>query len=88
MTIIQLTKWGNSQGIRINKETLRYLNFDSQEIDNQEIKFEMKIKDGQIILNPIREMTKLEKLFEDFNGDPKDYKSSINWGEAVGEEIW
>ena len=88
MTITQLTKWGNSQGIRINKEILKSLNFDSQEIENQEIKFEMKIKNGQIILNPIKEMTKLDKLFEDFDGDPKDYKVSIDWGNSVGKEVW
>lgn len=34
MTIIQLIKWCNSQGIRINKEILKSLNFDSQEIEN------------------------------------------------------
>lgn len=88
MTVAQLAKWGNSQGIRINKETLRDLNFDSQEIENQEIKFEMEIKNGQIILNPIKEMTKLDKLFINFERDPKDYEVSIDWGNPVGKEVW
>ncbi len=88
MIVTQLTKWGNSQGIRINKETLKSLNFNSKEIENQEIKFEMKIKDGQIILNPIKEMTKLDKLFVEFEGDPKNYKVSIDWGNPVGKEVW
>lgn len=88
MIVKQLTKWGNSQGIRINKEVLRSLNFDSKEIENQEIKFEMEIKKGKIILKPIKEKTKLDKLFEDFDGDPKDYKTSIDWGDPVGKEIW
>jgi antitoxin component of MazEF toxin-antitoxin module len=48
----------------------------------------MKIEKGQIILTPIKEMTKLEKLFEDFDGDPKDYRSSINWDNLVGKELW
>ena len=88
MMVTQLTKWGNSQGIRINKETLRNLNFDLEEIENQKIKFEMEIKNGKIILNPIKEMTKLDKLFEDFEGDPKDHKVSIDWGNPVGKEVW
>lgn len=88
MTIIQLSKWGNSQGIRIDKETLKCLNFDSQEIDSQEIRFEMKVTNGKIILNPIKEMTKLDKLFENFDGDPKNYKLSTDWGDPVGKEVW
>lgn len=67
MQITQLTKWGNSQGIRINKEILRKLKLNLEEVENQKNKFEIKIKSGQLILNPIKEMTKLEKLFEDFH---------------------
>lgn len=88
MVVTQLAKWGNSQGIRIDKETLKSLNFDSEEIENQEIKFEIEVKDNYIILKPIKKTTKLDKLFEDFDGDPKDYKVSIDWGESVGKEIW
>lgn len=33
-------------------------------------------------------MTKLDKLFENFNGDPKDYKVSIDWGNPRGKEVW
>ena len=88
MTVLQLAKWGNSHGIRINKEILKALNFSALEIKNQEIKFEMKIEQGQIILNPIKEMSKLDKLFEDFHGNPKDYKVSIDWGNPRGKEVW
>jgi hypothetical protein len=35
-----------------------------------------------------KEITRLEKLFEDFNCDTKDYKSSTNWGYPVGKEVW
>lgn len=48
----------------------------------------MEIRNGQIILNPIKKMTKLDKLFEDFDGDSKDYKASIHWGNSVGREVW
>ncbi len=88
MIVTQLTKWGNSQGIRINKKTLKSLNLDTKEIENQEIKFEMDIKDGKIILNPIKEITKLDKLFADFEGNSKDHMVSIDWGDSVGNEVW
>lgn len=88
MQITQLTKWGNSQGIRLNKEILRELKLDLEEVENQKIKFEIKIKSGQLILNPIKEMTKLEKLFEDFHDDSEEFKVSIDWGDPVGKEIW
>ena len=88
MIVTKLAKWGNSQGIRIDKETLKALNIDSKEIENQEVKFQMEIENNNIILKPIRKMTKLDKLFEDFDGDPKNYKVSIDWGESVGKEIW
>lgn len=41
-----------------------------------------------LILNPIKEMTKLEKLFEDFHDDSEEFKVSIYWGDPVGKEIW
>lgn len=88
MVLIQLAKWGNSQGVKIDTETLKSLGFNSNEIENQEIKFEMEIKDGQIILSPIKEMTQLDKLFVGFEGDPKGYKVSIDWGNRLGKEFW
>ena len=48
----------------------------------------MEINDGQIILNPIKEMIKLDKLFVGFEGGPKDYKVSIDWVNPVGKEFW
>jgi len=88
MLIAQLVKWGNSQGIRINREILKSLNFDAQDIENKDITFEVEIKNGQIVLKPIIEMTKLDKLFENFDEDLKDYKVSVDWGNPVGKEVW
>ena len=56
--IAKLAKWGNSQGIRINKDVLKNLNFDLQEIETLKIKFNMQIINGKIILDPIKETTK------------------------------
>lgn len=86
MVVSQLAQWGNSQGIRIPKEILKDLNVN---IDDQlDIKFEIKVENGRIILDPRREKTMLEVLFEDFDGDASDYKTSVDWGEPRGKEIW
>jgi antitoxin MazE len=86
--IAKLAKWGNSQGIRINKDVLKNLNFDLQEIETLKIKFNMQIINGKIILDPIKETTKLDKLFANFDGKADDYKVSIDWGEPTGKEVW
>lgn len=88
MVVTQLAKWGNSQGIRIPKEILKDLNYSLEEIDNHEVKFEVTVENGEIILKPKKERTMLDKLFENFNEDPKDYKVSIEWDESKGQEVW
>lgn len=60
MKVTKLVKWGNSQGIRLNKEILKELNVNLKEIENEEIKFEVEVRNGKLILNPIKEMTKLD----------------------------
>lgn len=31
----------------------------------------------------------MEKLFEDFKGDPEDFEvEEFDWGEPIGEEVW
>ena len=67
MVVAQLAQWRNSQSIRIPKEILRDLNFNIE--DELDLKFEIKVENGQIILDPRREKTMLEVLFEDFDGD-------------------
>jgi len=32
--------------------------------------------------------SRLEKLLKEFDGDPKDYKNLINWGNPAGKEVW
>lgn len=36
----------------------------------------------------VKDKTKLDELFKDFKGNPKDFKVIIDWGEPRGKEIW
>ncbi|MBJ0476742.1 toxin-antitoxin system, antitoxin component, AbrB family protein, partial [Enterococcus faecalis] len=61
---IELKKWGNSKGIRLSKEELAELG-----IKGQTAKFEMVIRQGQIILTPKTTFpSTLEELFSDYKG--------------------
>lgn len=88
MVVTKLTKWGNSQGIRLSKEILKSLNYYDEDIEKLEIKFELQVVNNKIILNPIKKITKLDILFQDFDGNADDYKVAVDWGEPVGKEVW
>jgi len=87
MAVTELAKWGNSQGIRISKKILKSLDLDLDKTEGKKIKFEIEVENGKLILCLIKEKTKLDKLFEGFEGNPKEYKEMIDWGEATGNEI-
>jgi antitoxin MazE len=87
MAVTELAKWGNSQGIRISKKILKSLDLDLDETEGKKIRFEVEVENGKIILCPIKEKTKLDKLFDNFDGDSKEYKEMIDWGEPVGKEM-
>lgn len=84
-----VTKWGNSQGIRIPKTVLDLLGISDGDImqlfvdnDNQ-----------SIILKNYRQKTKLEERLEMFYGKPIEEIGSIgsqevDWGAPHGKEIW
>lgn len=79
---VKLTKWGNSNGIRISKEDLAELGYVSGSVV-----FDMTIKNGQIILVPKEKIPQtIEELFETYDSGPFD---TTEWetGGPVGEEI-
>ena len=81
--ISKIQKWGNSQGLRLNKNLLEDAQIDvGDEVD-------LSIEDGRIIISPanrIRGRHKLENLVAQI---PSDYKpSEYNWGKPVGGETW
>ena len=78
--MIEITKWGNSQGIRIPKKYLKQLGL---KVGN---KVELRIENGNLIIIPMREKKKPKiDINELFKGYIK--TEEYNWGK-VGKEIW
>jgi antitoxin MazE len=78
-----IQKWGNSQGIRINKEILEQSHLAVGD------KIEVFTKDGQVILQPIPETRKRYRLKDLVARIPKGYKpSEKDFGVPVGKEEW
>ena len=80
MEVAEITKWGNSQGIRLSKKILKAMGLDLDETEGIKIKFEIEVENGKLILCSIKEKTKLDKLFDNFEGNTKEYKETIDWG--------
>lgn len=77
---IKIQKWGNSQGIRIPKVILDELNISEKD------ELEIKVEDNKILIEKIEQRKNIKELFHGFDGE---YKSvDVDWGDAVGEEIW
>ncbi|MDU2025411.1 MAG: cell division protein FtsW [Finegoldia magna] len=78
---VKLSKWGNSQGLRISRSILDVLNWkDDDSLD-------LKIEDNKLIIeNQSSDEISIEDLFKDFKGQY--VKEDIDWGERVGKEVW
>ncbi len=80
--VINLQKWGNSQGIRIPKNILNLLKWENNE------SLSLSTKDDKIIIqkHTPRERKNINELFKNFSGTYK--KEDINWGGPAGNEVW
>ncbi len=88
MTTLKLSKWGNSSGIRISKDILDLLNISTNEIDKDNVRFNVEVRDDNLILTLDKKKNSLEMLFEDFDQDSAEYKADFDWGKPVGNEVW
>ena len=79
---ISLSKWGNSQGLRIPKEIINLLKVDIGD------KFRVFIENNRVILEPIREK-KVYNIDELVGQIPSDYKKELELlSQPMGKEIW
>ncbi len=78
--MIEITKWGNSQGIRIPKKYLKQLGLKVGD------KVELKIENGKLVIIPMKHKRKpkidINTLFKEYI-ETEEYE----WGQ-VGKEIW
>lgn len=79
-----ISKWGNSQGVRIPKELLDKVNLAQNDI------VEVIADDENIIIKKSKKRTKkhktIQERFQSFDGT-YDFEI-ISWGKPAGHEIW
>ena len=83
-SIVKITKWGNSQGVRIPAAVLKEAG-----LEMDELVFIESDRSGRIIINknPGPKKGTIEYLFKDYSGKP--FKTDLlDLGESVGEEKW
>ena len=80
MTVRKISTWGNSLGIRLPQTVLEELGLTDGAI------VDVVVDRNKIVLSPIKEEYDLEELLQ--NVTPDMQHDEIDFGEAVGDEIW
>ncbi|MFT9451133.1 AbrB family transcriptional regulator [Liquorilactobacillus ghanensis] len=85
----KITKWGNSQGIRLSKDVLSQIGISS---DGDQL-VNLKIVGNRLIIEKASNESALAERFKGFNADEyfeklNNKNREIDWGKPVGNEIW
>ena len=77
----QITRWGNSQGVRLSKKVLELAGMQM----NEEV--DVLVENGRIMLEKIHRHQTLEERAAAYGGKlgPSE---EYDWGEPVGREVW
>jgi len=81
--VTKVQKWGNSQGLRLAKRVLEDAHISiGDDVD-------VTIRDGTIIIAPIKRVRGKRSLQELVSRIPKDYEAAeVDWGNPTGREVW
>jgi antitoxin MazE len=81
--VTRVQKWGNSQGLRLAKQVLEDAHISvGDDVD-------VTIRDGTIIIAPIKRVRGKRSLQELVSRIPKNYEAGeIDWGKPIGREVW
>ena len=81
--VTKIQKWGNSQGLRISRRLLESASLSvGDEVD-------VDVRDGAIVVAPVRQVRGKLKLDDLVRQIPKDYKpTGEEWDGPVGKEVW
>jgi len=81
--VTKIQKWGNSQGIRLAKRVLEDAHISvGDDVD-------VTTRDGVIILAPVKRVRGKQSLRDLVSKIPKNYQTEeLDWGDAVGKEVW
>lgn len=81
--ITKVQKWGNSQGIRLSKALLSDVEINVGDA------VDVAVRDGALVVTPLRRVRGGHDLRELIRRIPKDYKpEELDWGSPVGREVW
>jgi antitoxin MazE len=79
-TTTQVSKWGNSLGLRLPKSVAREAQLDAGDT------VDVAVKDGAIVIRPARPVYSLEQLVAKIT--PRNRHGESDWGKPVGHEAW
>lgn len=81
--VTKVQKWGNSQGLRLAKQVLEDAHISvGDDVD-------VTIRDGTIIIAPIKRVRGKRSLQKLVSRIPKNYEAGeIDWGKPIGREVW
>lgn len=81
--ITKIQKWGNSQGLRINRQLLADADI---EIGDE---VAIAVHDGVLIVSPVRRVRGSLELGQLVREIPADYEpEEVDWGPPRGREVW
>jgi antitoxin MazE len=81
--LTKITRWGNSQGLRVSKELLADAGIEVGEA------VDVSVTDGTLVVVPARRVRGAVDLAELLARIPEDYRAGeLDWGTAVGGEVW
>ena len=81
--VTRIQRWGNSQGLRISKQLL------NDACIHVGDPVELMIREGAIVVTPLRRIRGKCDLRELVARIPKSYKrEEFDWGKPVGREVW
>jgi antitoxin MazE len=79
-TITQLSKWGNSLGLRLPKSIAREVQLDEGDT------VQVSVDNGAIVIRPSRPRYSLDELVRRIT--PKNRHDESDWGGKLGHEVW
>lgn len=81
--VTKVQKWGNSQGLRLNKKLLEDAHISiGDEVD-------VTVNDGIILVSPVKHVRGKYSLQQLIASIPADYRvEEVSWGSPDGKEAW
>ncbi|MGH9410517.1 MAG: AbrB/MazE/SpoVT family DNA-binding domain-containing protein [Vicinamibacterales bacterium] len=79
-TITQISRWGNSLGLRLPKSIALEAQVDEGD------RVDVSVKNGTIVIRPSRPTYSLDQLVAKIT--PRNRRDESDWGTPVGHEAW